>query len=161
MSDFNRLTAAHPGTSVRTSLFVSYLLTLLLPILLSLLVFVGSYQVTSVQAKHTVAVVGRHLATIVETYLDEARSESFSLILNDYSQKLMNYTSIPPTTRQIMYLSELQKEMRFKVATSSYIETMYAVFPKSDVILSNSGVYYDHNFTYQCHRSLGMTLEPV
>ena len=144
---------------MRTSLFVSYLLTLLLPILLSLLLFVGSYQVTSVQAKHTVAVVGRHLATIVETYLDEARSESFSLILNDYSQKLMNYTSIPPTTRQIMYLSELQKEMRFKVATSSYIETMYAVFPKSDVILSNSGVYYDHNFTYQCHRNLGMTLD--
>lgn len=147
------------GISVRTSLFVSYLLILLLPILLSLIVFFGSYKVTSGQAEQTVAVVGQHLASLVDTYLDEARSESFALMLNDYSKKLMNYTSTSPTTRQILYLSELQKEMRFKVAASSYIETMYAVFPKSDVILSSSGVYYQHNFAYQCRADLGMSLE--
>lgn len=147
------------GTSVRTSLFVSYLLTLCLPIFLSLIVFFGSYQVTSRQAEHTAAVVGRHLAALVDTYLDEARSESFALILSDYSQKLMSYTATSPTTQQIMYLSELQKEMRFKVAASSYIETMYAVFPKSDVILSSSGVYYEHNFAYQCRSDMGMTLD--
>lgn len=142
MQDSGPFTVSRPGTSVRTSLFVSYLLTLLLPLLLSFLVFAGSYQVTSRQARHTVSVVGRHLASVVDTYLDEARSESFALILNDYSQKLINYTSPSPTTRQIVYLSELQKEMRFKVAASNYIGTMYAVFPKSDVILSSSGVYY-------------------
>ena len=159
MQDSGPLTVSRPGTSVRTSLFVSYLLTLLLPILLSFIVFAGSYQVTSRQARHTVSVVGRHLASVVDTYLDEARSESFALILNDYSQKLINYTSPSPTTRQIVYLSELQKEMRFKVAASNYIGTMYAVFPKSDVILSSSGVYYDHNFTYRCQEDLGMTIE--
>ncbi|ANU52700.1 hypothetical protein I5Q82_18185 [Acutalibacter muris] len=159
MQDSGPFTVSRPGTSVRTSLFVSYLLTLLLPLLLSFLVFAGSYQVTSRQARHTVSVVGRHLASVVDTYLDEARSESFALILNDYSQKLINYTSPSPTTRQIVYLSELQKEMRFKVAASNYIGTMYAVFPKSDVILSSSGVYYDHNFTYRCQEDLGMTIE--
>ena len=89
MQDSGPFTVSRPGTSVRTSLFVSYLLTLLL----SFLVFAGSYQVTSRQARHTVSVVGRHLASVVDTYLDEARSESFALILNDYSQKLINYTS--------------------------------------------------------------------
>ena len=37
MQDSGPLTVSRPGTSVRTSLFVSYLLTLLLPILLMLL----------------------------------------------------------------------------------------------------------------------------
>jgi AraC-like DNA-binding protein len=154
-----KIASALGSRSVRLSFFVSYLAVLLAPILLSLVVFFNNYHVVRNHAAQIYAVTSRHLTALVNTYVEEIRSESLSLILNSYSQNLMSYRSSTPTTTQILQLRSLQKTMSYKAAVSSYIQEIYAVFPKSDVILSDHGVFYNHNFSYKCQEALGMTLE--
>lgn len=145
--------------SVRASFFASYAAVLLTPILLSSVIFFGNYRLTEARTEEVFSVTGEHLTALLDTYVEETRNESLSLITNDYSQSLMYYTSTTPTTRQIIQLSNLQKEMLYKVTISNYVDSMYAVFPNSDIILTEQGVAYNHNFAYKCRDSLGMTLE--
>lgn len=145
--------------SVRTSLLVSYLVVLITPVLISLIVFFNNYRITREQTSQVFSVTNKHLTSLINTHVSEIRNESLALILNDYSQNLMNYRSSTPTVSQITQLRNLQKEMMYKITVSNYIEGMYAIFPRSDVILSDHGVFYNHNFSYKCRSGLGMTLE--
>lgn len=149
----------HAPHSVRTSLLVSYMIVLMIPILFNFVVFFINFKNVQKQTDLTLSISNEHLTNLINTYIEEIHTSSSTLILCDASQNLMNYTSNGKTTYQINQLRNLQKELSYKTIVCDYISGIYILFPKSDTILTEQSIYYDYNFAYKCRYSLGMTLE--
>ena len=145
--------------SVRTSLLVSYILVLMMPILLNIAVFFVSLIDLQKQIELSIAIANEQLVSFIDTYIEEIHTGNSAIILSSSSQNLINYTGRKKTTYQLNQLRALQKELVYRTTVCDYIAGIYAVFPKSHTILTEQSIYDDENFAYRCRSSLGMTTE--
>ena len=144
---------------VAKTIWVSYLIVLLMPLLLTVVLTTASVLRLRAQSARHVESISTELSRLLGACAEEIQANNSRILLTDATKQLalVNPDSFAPS--DILRLRELQKQLPRAAVTSEYINAIYVSFQRSGALLSASGVYYDDHISHMLKDFLGLSLE--
>lgn len=141
------------------SLLVSYTLILILPLLMSGLVYFYTLKNLNQQLGDVCQLSVQQIQKITDSEISAIQKVSNSVLLQSEVNSLKYQKTYPFPTKKIEQLKELQDYLSGQVAANSLIADIYVNFRNSNTILSVYNIFYADEFTTQCRTNLQMNYE--
>ncbi len=142
-------------SSLYRSLFFSYAIVLLIPILVSPLILYGIGDTISRQINQANETSLTLLRDAADARFKEIYTTSSYLLIHDSSWRLRHKTAF--TQEDTADLYQLQSMLKNSINQSPVIEDIYLCFPQaSEAVLSCGSLIYGNSFAYTAQTRLGM-----
>lgn len=136
------------------SLFFSYVIVLLVPILVSPLVLYGAGDAITRQVDHANETSLTLLRDAVDAQLSEIYTASSYLLIHEAAWRLKQKEHF--TSDDTADLRLLQSMLKQFIGQSPIIADIYLCFPLADAVLSKKDLTYGQGFAYTAQTELGM-----
>lgn len=139
------------------SLFFSYAIVLLIPILVSPLILYGVGDTISLQINRANETSLTLLRDAADAQIKEIYMTSSYLLIHEASWSLRQKTAFSQADTADLY--RLQTMLKNSINQSAIIKDMYLCFPQADAVLDRSSLTYGSGFAYTAATRLGMDYE--
>ncbi|WP_168120855.1 AraC family transcriptional regulator [Paenibacillus sp. HB172176] len=139
-------------TSVFVTLFVSYMIILILPIVIGAALYSKVDDIMVGNADQANAAMLEQARRIIDSRMQEVESLTSQISIHAKLPWLLNQERYDSPTESYPYINFMKELQRFNTL-NTFIDDYYIYFAKSDVILSpttktNSRLFFDHYYTY-------------
>lgn len=143
---------------VAKTIWVSYLVVLLLPLLLTVVVTTATVLRLQRENARQVESASMELSRLFSAYIEEIQANNSRILLSDTTQQLALINPDSFSTSDILNLRSLQKQLPKSAVASEYIKAIYVCLLRSGTMLSPGNVYYDYNAAFMLKDQLGLSL---